>query len=50
MIKPHQYPTPAKRPAYSVLHDGKRIVVGLNLPPWQDALARCLQDISAKRR
>ena len=38
-----QYPTPAKRPAYSVLDTGKiERAFGIRLPPWQDALQRCL--------
>lgn len=38
-----QYPTPARRPAYSVLDNGKLAAAfGFALPPWQDALARCL--------
>lgn len=37
------YPTPARRPAYSVLDCGKlQRVFGLALPPWQDALRTCL--------
>lgn len=37
------YPTPARRPAYSVL-DCARLqrVFGLSLPPWQEALRTCL--------
>ena len=42
-ITPAQYPTPARRPAYSVLDNGKLAAAfGFALPPWQDALARCL--------
>jgi dTDP-4-dehydrorhamnose reductase len=38
-----EYPTPAARPAYSVLDNGKVArVFGVRLPPWQDALGRCL--------
>ncbi len=38
------YPTPARRPAYSVLDCTKlRRVFGLVLPPWQDALSACLE-------
>ncbi len=41
-----QYPTPAARPANSVL-DGRRFVqtFGFALPPWDDALAECLSGI-----
>ena len=39
------YPTPAARPAYSVL-DGSALACafGLALPPWPDQLALCLAD------
>lgn len=38
-----QYPTPARRPAYSVLDNGKLArEFGIRLPAWQDALQRCL--------
>ncbi len=38
-----EYPTPARRPAYSVLAcDKLRRVFGLSLPHWQDALRDCL--------
>lgn len=37
------YPTPATRPAYSVLDCGRlRATFGLSLPRWQDALRMCL--------
>lgn len=37
------YPTPARRPAYSVLDCSKlRCVFGLTLPPWREALRTCL--------
>jgi dTDP-4-dehydrorhamnose reductase len=36
------YPTPAKRPAYSVLDAAKfQRAFGLALPRWEDALAEC---------
>ena len=39
------YPTPAPRPAYSVLSNNRlEQVFGLSLPQWQDSLARCLAD------
>ncbi|WLT31332.1 dTDP-4-dehydrorhamnose reductase [Geothrix sp. PMB-07] len=35
------YPTPATRPAYSVLDGGRRKVLGTDrMPPWQEALAQ----------
>ncbi|MEA3292762.1 MAG: sugar nucleotide-binding protein, partial [Pseudomonadota bacterium] len=38
------YPTPAPRPARSVLSNRKlKQVFGIELPPWEDALRRCLQ-------
>jgi dTDP-4-dehydrorhamnose reductase len=38
------YPTPAKRPAYSVLSTNKiSTAFGINIPNWQDSLARCLK-------
>lgn len=39
------YPTPARRPAYSVL-DNRRLAdaFGIALPAWDDALALCLSD------
>jgi dTDP-4-dehydrorhamnose reductase len=42
-ISTESYPTPAPRPAYSVL-DGDRLnrVVGVKMPDWQDALVRCI--------
>jgi dTDP-4-dehydrorhamnose reductase len=37
------YPTPARRPRYGVL-DTRRFerTFGFGLPPWRDALARCV--------
>ncbi|SIO15876.1 dTDP-4-dehydrorhamnose reductase [Chitinophaga niabensis] len=38
-----QYPTAAKRPAYSVLNKAKiKAAFGLNVPYWRDSLAVCL--------
>lgn len=38
-----QYPTPAKRPAYSVLDTTKiRNTFGLNIPAWEESLKKCL--------
>jgi dTDP-4-dehydrorhamnose reductase len=41
-----QYPTPAKRPGYSVL-DSSRIKeqFGINLRPWKESLRECLEKI-----
>ena len=37
-----EFPRPAKRPAYSTLSDASLSNLGLELPPWQDALQRYL--------
>lgn len=38
-----EYPTPARRPAYSVLsNDRLRAVFGVEMPPWESALRSCL--------
>ncbi|MGE7778207.1 dTDP-4-dehydrorhamnose reductase [Chitinophaga sp. NPDC101104] len=42
-ITSDQYPTPAQRPAYSVLNKGKiKAAFGLEIPYWKDSLAVCL--------
>jgi dTDP-4-dehydrorhamnose reductase len=42
-----QYPTPAKRPHYSVLDKTKiQATFQLSLYPWKESLARCLQKLS----
>ena len=39
------YPTPAKRPAYSVLSNQKLLeTFGLRMPDWRDALALCFAE------
>ncbi|WP_409476302.1 dTDP-4-dehydrorhamnose reductase [Stenotrophomonas sp. Y-13] len=47
-IPSSQYPTPAKRPAWSVL-DNRRLQqdFGIVLPAWQDALKRVMAEIAA---
>ncbi len=46
-ITTEQYPTPAKRPAYSVL-DKTRVTdeLGFDLFPWQDQLSKMLNELS----
>lgn len=47
-IPTSEYPTPARRPAYSVLANDKlERVFGIRLPDWQDGLQRCLAERSA---
>jgi dTDP-4-dehydrorhamnose reductase len=44
------YPTPAARPAYSVLNNEKlESVFGVSLPSWDDALRTCLAERSSER-
>jgi dTDP-4-dehydrorhamnose reductase len=47
-ITSDEYPTPARRPRYSVL-DGSRLAsaFGVALPPWTEALGRCLAEEAA---
>ncbi len=41
------YPTPAKRPAYSVLNNDKlKNTFGLQLPDWQQALELCMESLA----
>ena len=43
-ITTDQYPTAAKRPAYSVLDKSKiKNTFGINIPQWQDSLTHCLR-------
>ena len=45
-IATHEYPVPAKRPANSVLANGKiRDSFGIALPAWQDSLAECVREL-----
>jgi hypothetical protein len=41
-----EYPTPARRPAYSVLDTGKiRAELGLVIPAWRDSLVNMLGEL-----
>jgi dTDP-4-dehydrorhamnose reductase len=42
--KTSDFPSPVKRPAYSVLSKAKLRRIGLSIPSWQDALPRYLQE------
>ena len=43
-ISTPEYPTPAKRPAYSVLAcDKLQRVFGLHLPHWEESLSQVLE-------
>lgn len=47
-ISTSEYPTPAKRPAYSVLNGAKLAsVFGIALPDWHDALDSCAAETKA---
>jgi len=46
-ISTPEYPTPAKRPAWSVLGCGKlKRTLGLQLPHWQESLQRMMEELS----
>jgi dTDP-4-dehydrorhamnose reductase len=43
------YPTPAKRPAYSVMDNSKvEQVFGIRLIPWKESLKHCLEELHQK--
>jgi dTDP-4-dehydrorhamnose reductase len=47
-IPTSSYPTPARRPAYSVLSNDKlRELFKLSLPEWEEALAQCMADFQS---
>lgn len=44
-IESAAYPTPARRPPFSVLNKGRiKAAFGLHIPHWRDGLRRCLND------
>lgn len=45
-IATEQYPTKAKRPAYSVLDLSKtKAVMGMSIPFWKDSLKQCIEEL-----
>ncbi len=48
-INTDEYPTPAKRPSYSILNKTKiKQAFGLQIPYWRDSLKECLQILNVK--
>ena len=48
-IETKDFPTPAKRPAYSVLDTSKiEEALSIAIPHWEDALTSCMKEIEAK--
>ena len=45
-IESHEYPTPAKRPVYSVLNKSRiKEVYGVEVPYWRDSLEKCIKNL-----
>ena len=50
-ITTDQYPTKAKRPAYSVLDLSKiKEHVGIEIPFWRESLAKCIEELQTNNR
>ncbi len=47
-VKTSDFPSPVKRPRYSVLSKAKLRALGLSIPSWKDALRRYLHERSTK--
>jgi dTDP-4-dehydrorhamnose reductase len=47
-VKSSDFPSPVKRPSYSVLSKGKFQGLGLSIPSWKDALPRYLKERTKK--
>lgn len=46
-IATEDYPTPARRPAYSLLDTAKlRDIFGVTMPQWQDGVRRCMEQFA----
>ena len=46
-----EYPSPVKRPAYSVLDKTKiKAVFGVSVPYWTDSLRRCISNIKVQKK
>ena len=49
-IETHQYPTPAKRPHYSLLNKSKiKSTFNIEIPYWKDSLDRCLTQLGERK-
>ena len=49
-IKTDQYPTKAKRPAYSVLDLSKiKAFAGIEIPFWRDSLVKCIDELNQRK-
>lgn len=49
-IQTNQYPTPAKRPHYSVLNKAKiKLTFNLEIPYWKDSLDECLKKLNKRK-